>query len=238
MEGNGVVGVGMVDYWRQAGVVSTSRLRETEVVVVGAGGIGSPVTMALCKMGVGKVTVYDHDVVEAHNVPNQMYGPQDVGKAKVVALAEHCARQGAGIPEARYMRFGDQSLGRVTVCAVDSMEGRRELWERVKSEPVCGLWVETRMGAELGRVCAGDPLQREFQEWYEGTLYSDAEAVEAPCTERAVVYTGWMVAALVAAQVKRWVMGQPVPRDTVFDFVSNMYVVDGQRAGVGLGVAG
>src|SRR5690554_7355564 len=49
--------------------------------------------LQLAKLGITNITVWDFDVVEEHNVPNQLFGLNDIGKPKVEALkqivAEH-----------------------------------------------------------------------------------------------------------------------------------------------------
>jgi len=68
------------DYWRQLDIVSSEEL-DFPITLIGCGGIGSPVAMALVKMGCGQISLYDPDCVEAHNLPNQMYRLEDVGEA-------------------------------------------------------------------------------------------------------------------------------------------------------------
>ena len=58
-------------YWRQTDIVDADRLAELPVTVIGAGATGSFITLALAKMGVRHITVYDDDTVEEHNLPNQ-----------------------------------------------------------------------------------------------------------------------------------------------------------------------
>ncbi|MFW5464039.1 ThiF family adenylyltransferase [Knoellia sp. CPCC 206453] len=60
------------------------RLRAAGVLVVGAGGLGSPVLLYLAAAGVGRITVVDDDVVESTNLQRQVvHGVADVGRLKV-----------------------------------------------------------------------------------------------------------------------------------------------------------
>ena len=65
------------------------RLRQARVLVIGAGGLGSNVTLMLARSGVGCFILVDHDRVEASNLNRQAYFPADIGKPKVQALADH-----------------------------------------------------------------------------------------------------------------------------------------------------
>jgi molybdopterin-synthase adenylyltransferase len=60
------------------------RLRESHVLLLGAGGIGSTALYNLAGLGVGRVTVVDSDVVEPSNLSRQfLYAETDVGKPKL-----------------------------------------------------------------------------------------------------------------------------------------------------------
>ena len=61
------------DFKRQLTLFDPSLYKDVPVVVVGVGGIGSGVLMGLAKMGVSNITVYEDDLIERHNIPNQFY---------------------------------------------------------------------------------------------------------------------------------------------------------------------
>ena len=54
------------------GVEGQERLLAADVVIVGAGGLGSPVALYLASAGVGRITVIDHDTVDATNLQRQI----------------------------------------------------------------------------------------------------------------------------------------------------------------------
>lgn len=64
-------------------------LKNSEVLVLGAGGTGSNCAESLVRMGVGKITIVDGDKVELNNLNRQHYLPSDVGKNKAEVLAEY-----------------------------------------------------------------------------------------------------------------------------------------------------
>lgn len=66
------------------GEAGQRRLRAAHVAVVGAGGLGAPVVLALAAAGVGEITIIDDDDVELSNLQRQiMHRHSDVGRPKV-----------------------------------------------------------------------------------------------------------------------------------------------------------
>ena len=61
---------------------------DVTVAVLGCGGLGSQVAWILARLGVGKLILYDFDVVEASNLNRQNYGVSDIGRKKARATAE------------------------------------------------------------------------------------------------------------------------------------------------------
>ena len=73
----------------EIGIEGQARIRATRVLVVGAGGLGSPVALYLGSAGIGRLTVVDHDVVDLTNLQRQVAHATDrIGQAKVHSLRE------------------------------------------------------------------------------------------------------------------------------------------------------
>jgi adenylyltransferase/sulfurtransferase len=69
-----------------------SALLDASVLVVGAGGLGSPVLQYLAAAGIGRLGIADDDVVERSNLQRQVvHGTDDVGRPKVESAAETVA---------------------------------------------------------------------------------------------------------------------------------------------------
>lgn len=65
------------------------RLKEAEVFVAGAGGLGSPISIYLAVAGVGKLRIVDKDTVEKSNLNRQiLHFEGDIGKSKVQSAKE------------------------------------------------------------------------------------------------------------------------------------------------------
>lgn len=75
------------------GVEAQRRLAEAQVLVIGAGGLGSAIIPALAAAGVGNLSIIDDDTVEASNLARQtIHGIADVGRPKVDSAADAVAR--------------------------------------------------------------------------------------------------------------------------------------------------
>ncbi|KAH3743818.1 molybdopterin-synthase adenylyltransferase MoeB [Pelomyxa schiedti] len=71
------------------GVSGQERLMQGSVVVVGAGGLGSPVLLYLAGVGVGRIGICDDDCVSVSNLPRQViHCESNVGKNKAVSAKE------------------------------------------------------------------------------------------------------------------------------------------------------
>ena len=62
-------------------------LSSAHVLCIGAGGIVSHIAPTLVRKGVGRISLYDHDVVEVSNLSRQHFYEKDIGKNKALALA-------------------------------------------------------------------------------------------------------------------------------------------------------
>jgi molybdopterin/thiamine biosynthesis adenylyltransferase len=74
---------------RQVGGPGQAKIRAASVLVVGAGGLGSPVALYLAAAGIGRIGLVDDDAVSLSNLQRQiLFRTKDVGRAKVQAGAE------------------------------------------------------------------------------------------------------------------------------------------------------
>ena len=78
---------------KEIGGEGQKRLLAAHVLVIGAGGIGSPVIQYLAAAGIGRLTVVDDDRVALSNLQRQtLFATRDIGHAKVVAAANAVQR--------------------------------------------------------------------------------------------------------------------------------------------------
>jgi adenylyltransferase/sulfurtransferase len=71
----------------EVGEEGQKRLKAGRVLVVGAGGLGSPLALYLAAAGVGTIGIVDFDAVEESNLQRQIaHGTAGVGKSKIGSI--------------------------------------------------------------------------------------------------------------------------------------------------------
>jgi len=70
---------------KQVGVLGQKKISSTKVLIVGMGGLGCPVALYLCNLGINNIGIIDYDRVEFSNLNRQiLYDTTDIGKLKVI----------------------------------------------------------------------------------------------------------------------------------------------------------
>ncbi len=76
------------------GPQAQQKLKDARILVIGAGGLGTPVLSYLNAMGVGTLGIIEEDVIELTNLQRQvLYTEADVGKSKLPTLVAHLKSQ-------------------------------------------------------------------------------------------------------------------------------------------------
>lgn len=74
---------------QEVGVEGQERIRRGRVLIIGVGGLGSPVSLYLAAAGVGTIGIADGDTVELSNLQRQViHFTPDVGRSKVDSAGE------------------------------------------------------------------------------------------------------------------------------------------------------
>jgi len=68
----------------EVGLEGQRKLKNSSALVIGTGGLGSPVALYLAAAGIGRIGLVDYDVVDSSNLQRQViHGTSTVGKLKV-----------------------------------------------------------------------------------------------------------------------------------------------------------
>ncbi len=98
--------------------------------IIGCGSVGSTLAELLTRFGLTNLTLYDFDVVEPHNLANQMFRQRHIGMRKVDALALMLTEINPEISDnVRLIESGytGQRLSGYVFLCVDNIELRREI---------------------------------------------------------------------------------------------------------------
>ena len=68
---------------KKIGTIGQKKLLNSSVLIVGAGGLGSPISVYLTALGIGKIGVVDNDIIEISNLSRQIiFNTTDIKKKK------------------------------------------------------------------------------------------------------------------------------------------------------------
>lgn len=155
--------------------------------VIGCGAIGSKVALSIAKLGVENLHLWDFDRIEAHNVPNQVFGLPHVGQLKVDVLGKLLEAYAGCKAQLHPVKVdGSQPLSGTVFLCVDSMGerssdgrirgGRWEIWERgIRRNPAVEWLVEARIGVDSVRLYGVDPNNDVNVQRWEDAWYPDSE---------------------------------------------------------------
>ena len=156
---------------------------ESRIHIIGCGAIGSTVAENLVRFGITKITLYDFDTVEAHNIANQMFRNTDIGKAKVDALAEYLTEINPDCaPALKLVKEGwtGQRLSGYVFLAVDNIDLRREIATSCKENTFVKGMFDFRMRLTDAQHYAADWSDKKMVEnFIDSMAFSHDEAKEA-----------------------------------------------------------
>lgn len=116
--------------------------------IIGCGAIGSTIAENLIRIGLTKLSLYDFDFVESHNIANQIYRDIDIGKLKVDALADILyeinpfLKNDIKIFNEGYT--GQPLSGYIFLC-IDNIDKRREILRSCKGNEYIKAMFDFRM---------------------------------------------------------------------------------------------
>ncbi len=189
------------------------QLAQSRVLIIGLGGLGSPLSIYLASAGVGVLVLSDHDQVELSNLQRQiLYGDGDIGRQKTIVAAE---RLRALNPEVELIAIDHILEGEVLdeqVAAADVVADASDNFKtRFALNASCvrvGTPLVSAAGIRFeGQVCVFVPTEAESPCYR--CLYDEQQSgIEETCTANGVIgpLLG-VVGSIQAVEVMKLLMG-------------------------------
>jgi len=151
--------------------------------IIGCGSVGSTVAENLARLGVTKFVLYDFDIVEPHNLANQMFVQNDVKKPKVEAVKKIICDinpEAESTIEVFGQGYTDQKLNGYVFLAVDNIDLRREICEKNRMNKAIKAVFDFRTRLEDAQHYAADwGDMRQVDNLIKSMAFSHDEAHEA-----------------------------------------------------------
>jgi len=198
--------------------------------IIGCGSVGSTVAELLARFGLTNVKLYDFDVVEEHNLVNQMFTTKNLYKPKVEGVYDRWVEIN---PEAKdsILLYGNgwdgQKLSGYVFLCVDNIELRRRIAEENKYNTNIKAMFDFRTALDTAQHYAADWSNRKSIEAFLDTMdFSHAEAekntpVSACNVSMCVAPTVWAVAMAGVVNFVNHIKGKPIEQAMItkpFDF--------------------
>jgi molybdopterin/thiamine biosynthesis adenylyltransferase len=153
----------------EIGIEGQARLQGSHALVIGAGGLGSPVLLYLATAGVGRITVVDHDTVDLTNLQRQIaHSTARVGMAKAQSAQVAVAALNPGVQVNTVIQRADAALLDALVPTVDVVLD-------------CCDNFSTRHAVNAACVRHGKPLVSGAALRFDGQVSVFAGGQQAPC---------------------------------------------------------
>lgn len=151
--------------------------------IIGCGSVGATVAEMLVRLGLQNITLWDMDVVNSHNLANQIFRNKDIGLPKVVALKNILCDINPELEDFLVLEEngwdGDRLSGYIFLC-VDSIELRHRIVSENMMNPYVLAMFDFRTGLEEAQHYAADWSDFDSRSRFISTMdFSDAEANEA-----------------------------------------------------------
>lgn len=150
--------------------------------IVGCGSVGATVAEHLVRLGLTNIILWDMDVVDPHNLTNQIFRYKDIGHPKVEALADILTEINPDIKDKLKLYpkgWSSQQLSGYVFLCVDNIELRRQIVEKHMNNPYIKAMFDFRTRLEDAQHYAADWRDRDMKKNLLSSMeFSHEEAME------------------------------------------------------------
>lgn len=209
--------------------VFNPRTVKTSVHLIGCGAVGSQLAVLLARLGIGKIELWDDDIVSTHNLANQNFTTADIYKKKVECVAAQIL---AINPECKVVQHDcrwtleDKIEGNVFMC-VDSIVPRQLMAQYAFNARGRVALFDFRMGLTTGQFfCPGNNL-KQLKNYLNTVNFTDEEAdavtPKSACGfELSVAYSIWALLGYGLSKVVQFWSGETPDFFTSVDMVGGV----------------
>lgn len=197
-----------------------------KIHIVGCGATGSTIAELLARFGLTDFVLWDFDVIEPHNITNQLYTSKDLYKEKVDALLEHLVEINPEIEKSAVLErkgWDNQALDGYVFLCVDSIDLMRKIVLKNKYNLKTIAMFNTRMRLIDAQVYAAEwSNPSSVAQLLNSMNFTSEEALaETPVSAcnitLSVAPTVRIVAALAVQNFVNYLRGKPLKRTMFFE---------------------
>ena len=189
---------------------------QKSVTIAGLGNIGSQTAVALTRLGLKDFYLYDHDIVEEHNLSSQSFFIDQLKKPKVEMIKEilRNINKNISVLALREKYNGDTSFGDILIVAVDSMKERKRIWKNLYKRNIRPeLIIDGRMGGPQLEIYTCKTLE-EWEDTFVDNPSND------PCGGLYFISVSMTIGAFIANQIRKYLTSKPFPKKIIFSLDS------------------
>jgi len=219
-----------VSFLRQLDWYNPEEDAQPVINLIGCGGIGSFVGFYLAQMGLKNLVLWDRDILEPHNIPNQNFMLTQAGMKKTAALAD-LIKQKVGLDvkiKDRFFTEDSRIKSGIVIAATDNIGSRQTIWNEIKGNPDITCFIDGRLGGQAFQIFVINPNDADDIAFYEEQLFATGEADPLPCTAQSVIFVGAHISALVCQQLYCVIKELPHYRNINVDHLNGITEIDGQ----------
>jgi len=179
------------------------------IIIAGAGGAGSWLTLYLSRIGY-KIELVDFDKVEIHNLGGQLFGIQNLNDSKVYSVLNIIRQLGCNNKiSTRNVRFEEVTVDyntNIFISAVDTVSARKDVIQAFRncSKPN-KLYIETRLSAEMFQLYIfTENSTKEELLYYNQNLSELNNLPDDACTFKQTSHIASMLGSTVTSIITNW----------------------------------
>ncbi len=211
---------------RHLSVFNPIQNNKIPIHIIGMGATGSRIFQGLIELGLTNIKCYDFDIVEEHNLANQIYWKKQVGLPKVEAAKEYYKlKTGENAPPEMIFHFQKVNIANfpitqfkgIVFLLTDTMASRKEIMDDFLMPNDVTLVIETRMASSYGDIRLINPKDpHQVTDWYNSLIHDD-DAEMSPCgTSISMGATASIIASMAIWQMIH-VLTDPLAQDPIIN---------------------